>query len=906
MADKRPLLVLIDGSHAVFRAYFAVRGLSSPTGMPTGAVYGFVAMLLKLQKERAPNHIAVCFDAPGPTFRHELLPSYKANRPEMPADLAQQWPIAQRLVSEMGLPLLVKPGLEADDLIATLATQGRARGWDVLVVSSDKDLMQLVRDDGDGAPGHVWQLDDAKQTVFDSKGVAAKWGVPPRLVGDLLAIMGDSSDNVPGVKGIGEKGASKLLQQFGSLGAVYERLDEVEPQRLRELLRQDHDSAMRARRLVALRCDAELPWTLDDLQPKESDRAALVQSFTDLGFKRLLKEAQEAGGGATAAMHHEVVTELSDIAGICEQVRASRQVALCTVTDRADPERLLPMWGALVGIGLCWTPRHTAYLPLAHAPLAGGVAQADRAQVLALLKPVLEDPHVAKIAHHAKYDALVLRRHGIAVQGWRGDPMLASYLCEPEKFTHTLRNVAFHVSGVQLPEETELLGRGKQQHGWHDVDVQKAADHVGERAALGARCERSLRKNLSDVGVLGLYDELELPLQQVLAACEWHGIGVDVAELARQSEWLAQEAGEEEKAIFARAGRSFNVGSPQQLGEVLFDNLKLPAKKRTQTGWSTDQTVLEALADADPICGRVLRWRQLTKLKGTYTDALPAMVHPATGRLHTCYQQAVAATGRLASTEPNLQNIPIRTQEGRRIRQAFVAPPGNVLMSADYSQIELRVMAHLADDAGLQAAYRAGLDIHRQTAAQIFGVMPGLVTADQRAAAKTINFGVLYGMGPQRLAREIAVSQKEAKAFIDRYFQQFPTVHSWMERTLDDARKTGEVRTLYGRRRPVPGLASNAPAERAAAERVAVNTPVQGTAADLIKRAMIAVHERLQREKLATRLLLQVHDELVLEVPENEVERTTVVVREAMAGAGELKVPLQVDVGVGKNWAAAH
>ncbi|MSP91925.1 MAG: DNA polymerase I [Myxococcales bacterium] len=922
MADKRPLLALIDGSHAVFRAYFAVRGLTAPDGRPTGALFGFVSMLMKIQRERAPTRLAVCFDTAAPTFRHHLLPTYKANRPAMPEDLAAQWPIALELVKELGLPLLVQDGLEADDLIATLAVRAHAAGWDVLVVSSDKDLMQLVVDAQDGGP-RIAQLDDQKETIFDAAGVTAKWGVPPDRVGDLLAIMGDASDNVPGVKGVGEKGAVKLLQQFGSLDAIYARLDEVESPRTRELLQQSAQAARTARQVVALVTDAAVPWTLDDLAPREPDRPALVERFAQLGFKRLLKDQQDHGAAPTAAVHHSVVTDALEMQGIAEQIRASRCVALCTVTNRADPERVLPMWGDLVGVGLQWSPLHTAYLPLRPGPTTAPLwapgpstpATLDlfaapqppaRSPVLTALAAVLEDAGIAKVSHHAKYDDLVLRRHGVRVRGWAGDPMLASYLCEPEKFTHSLRNIAFHTLGVQLADDADVLGRGKAQVQWGALDLHKAADHVAERAALAGKCERALRSVLDAAGTRALYDDLEVPLATVLADCEWAGIAIDVGQLAEQSLWLEQEAAVEERAIHQLAGRAFSIGSPQQLGVVLFEELKLPAKKRTQTGWSTDQSVLEALHDAHPICARVLRWRQLSKLKGTYTDALPALVHPQTGRLHTCFQQAVAATGRLASTDPNLQNIPIRTPEGRRIRSAFVAPPGHALMSADYSQIELRVMAHLADDPGLIGAFRSGHDIHRQTAAQIFGVMPALVTTEQRAAAKTINFGVLYGMGPQRLGREINVSLKEAKAFIDRYFERFPAVNAWIEGTLETARRTGEVRTLFGRRRPVPGLVSNAPAERAAAERVAVNTPVQGTAADLIKRAMLAVHRDLGRAGLRARLLLQVHDELVLEVPHAEIDDVTALVRAAMAGVADLKVPLQVDVGTGPNWADAH
>ena len=905
-ANARPLLVLIDGSHALFRAYFAVRHLSSPTGQPTGAVYGLVSMLLKLQRDHAPAGIAVCFDAAGPTFRHDLEASYKAHRPDMPEDLAAQWPVAQRVTEELGLPLLAIPGLEADDLIATLATRGRLAGFDVLIVSGDKDLMQLVADADDGH-GRTRQLDDGKNVVYDQAGVKQRWGVGPELIGDLLAIMGDSSDNIPGVRGIGEKGAVKLLAQWGTLDNIYAHLDEVEPPRIRELLREGESSARLARQLVALHCDADVKLVVTELAAREPNLPALQKSFAELGFKRLLKEYMGEVAQPAQAFAFETVTDLADVAGIAEQIRSTRRVALCAVTSQADPDRVMPMWGDLVGLGLAWGANRAAYIPLGHRhgdALVAGQPPLDA--VLAALRPVLENAAIAKIGHHAKYDALVLRRHGVQVHGWTADPMLASYLHEPERFAHTLRNIAASHLGVTLPGDDELLGKGKSQAGWHAVAIEKASEHVALRASLTLRCADALLPHLKEVGLDRLYSELEVPLEGVLAEMEFAGIRVDLAELQAQSAWLAGEIAAEEHAIHELAGGPFSIGSPQQLSEVLFTRLALPAKKRTQTGFSTDQTVLEGLADQHPIAAKVLRWRQLSKLKSTYTDSLPSQILPLTGRVHTCYQQAVAATGRLSSTEPNLQNIPIRSVEGKRIRQAFVADPGCVLLSADYSQIELRVMAHLADDPGLQDAFRRGADIHRETAAKMFGVFPGMVTTAQRNAAKTINFGILYGMGAQRLAREIDVSQKEAKAFIDKYFEGFPGVRAFVERTEAQARETGEVRTLYGRRRLVPGMSSQNAMERSAAERVAVNTPVQGTAADLIKYAMLEVQRRLTQEKLKARLLLQVHDELVLEVPHGEVEVVTELVKAAMQGVAQLAVPLSVEVGSGANWASAH
>ena len=903
MAVRRPMLLLIDGSHALFRAYFAVRHLSSPSGMATGAVFGFVSMLQKLLRDKKPDRIAVCFDESGPTFRHELDPTYKANRPEMPEDLALQWPIARQVAADFGLPVIGVAGLEADDLIATLATQGHASGHDVIIVSGDKDLMQLVTDSRDGGPS-IKQLDDGKGILYDEKAVLAKWAVRAEQIGDLLAIMGDTADNIPGVRGIGEKGAVKLLQDWGTLDAVYANLAQVTPPRAQELLRASQEAARLAQRLVALKTDAVLPIHVEELRPQPERRQALAERFAELGFKRLTAEfAEPLPAGEQAATAVEIVTQLADLAGIAEQIRSTRKLALCAVQSHPDPERLMPMWGELVGLGLCWSPQHVAYVPMRHRALGPQLAVAD---VLRLLAPVLENPAIAKVGHHAKYEAIALARAGVQVRGWAGDPMIASYLYEPERHSHTLRNIAAAWCNTPIADDAELLGKGKVQTGWDAVAIDAAAQHVGLRAKLTLQAERELRPLLAEQALLPLYTDLELPLGAVLAEMERAGIALDLPELARQSAWLGEEIASEEAQIHALAGGPFAIGSPSQLGEVLFQKLNLPAKKKTQTGWSTDQSVLEGLVDAHPLPAHVLRWRQLTKLKSTYTDALPAQVLPQTARVHTCFQQAVAATGRLSSIEPNLQNIPVRSVEGRRIRQAFVAAPGSVLLSADYSQIELRVMAHLAEDPGLIAAFAQGRDIHRETAARMFHVFAELVTPEQRSAAKTINFGVLYGMGPQRLGREIGVGQKEAKAFIDLYFQQFPGVHGFVERTLAAARQTGEVRTLFARRRPVPNLGAIHPGDKAQAERIAVNTPVQGTAADLIKMAMLAVASELKRSQLQAKLLLQVHDELLLEVPEAEIPAVTDLVRRAMVGAAQLRVPLQVDVRSAGNWAEAH
>jgi DNA polymerase-1 len=913
MPQNPPKLLLIDGSHALFRAYYAVRGLAAPDGRPMGALYGFTAMVLKLLREQAPDRMAVCFDV-GATFREDLDVNYKANRAETPEDLKLQWPLAIRVTRELGVPALHEPGFEADDLIAGLAESACEVGYEVTIVSGDKDLMQLVVDRcPNGLGGCIRQLDDGKGTVYDEKGVLAKWGVPPERVGDLLAIMGDSSDNIPGVPGIGEKGAVKLLQDWGSFDAIYANLDHVQPQRAQDLLRAGEASARLARQLVTLRTDARPPFTADQLSRQPEHRPTLAGSFAEFGFKRLLREYVDEPPTAQAQTRCEALLDLKQIEKLVQELRAAGRFALAVATTDGDANRSAPMTGELAGVALCSTPDRAFYIPIRHAWMLGEALPPSWTSVREMLRPLLEDAAIAKVGHDTKYDGLVLRRHGLQVAGWTADAMLASYLIEPERYAHTLQNIAFNHLGTTFPPEADVLGkvaraggRGSKAAAWADLAIEAAAAHLAQRAALSLRAVDLLQPKLDELGLRPLHDDLEIPLSAALAELEWRGVLVDPAELGRQSEWLGGEVAAEEAAIFGMAGGPFNVQSPSQLGEILFGKLGLPAKKKTQSGWSTDQSVLEGLAEDHPIAARVLRFRQLSKLKSTYTDSLPGMIDSRTGRIHTCFNQAVAATGRLSSTDPNLQNIPIRSVEGRRIRRAFIAAQGCVLLSADYSQVELRIMAHMAHEPGMLDAFRRGLDIHRQTAADIFGVFPDLVTPQQRSAAKTINFGILYGMGPQRLARSIDVSVKEAKAFIERYFERFPGVKAFVETTLEEARRTGEVRTLFGRRRPLPDLASSNQMARAAAERVAVNTPVQGTAADIIKRAMLEVERQLTAHELKATLLLQVHDELVLEVPHAEVEAVTALVRMAMQGAAELAVPLHVDVGVGANWSDAH
>jgi len=911
-----PRLLLIDGSHAIFRAYHALPPFSTSKGVPVNAVFGFTNTLLKLLKTHTPDYFAVVFDSLAPTFRDDLYTEYKATRPPAPPDLVPQFPLCFDVTDALGLPRLVLDGYEADDILGTMALRARAMGIDVTIVSSDKDLMQLVRDGELGESGArgpaIRLLDEIKGRTFDEASVRERWGVPPSGIVDLLAIMGDSVDNVPGVKGIGEKGASKLVAEFGALEAIYARIEEVQPERIRRLLLESKDSAVLSKTLVTIHPEVPVDRTPDSLVRSAPDRTRLTAMFRELEFKSLLREyfvetPSEAGTQAarhdTTPMTFRLVTDLAELGAFVAAARQSGAVAVDTETTSTDP-----MLARLVGVSLAFEPTDGVYVPVGH-DYAGCPQQPRWEEVRAILAPMLADPAVAKYGHHHKYDQIVLERHGAPVRGLAFDTMLASYLVHPEKYAHSLDNVALDRLGYKMVAYGEVTGSGKDQVTFDKVPIDVAARCSAEDAVLTRRLADVLDAATKEASVDRVLRDIELPLSGVLARMEMAGVLVDVGVLAGLSASMTETMTRLEAEIHALAGMTFNLGSPRQLAEVLFDTLGLKGGKRTKTGFSTDQSVLEQLAADNPIVGKLLEWRQFSKLRGTYTDALPKLVNPHTGRIHTSFNQAVAATGRLSSTDPNLQNIPVRTPEGRAIREAFIAEPGCVLLSADYSQIELRLMAHMAGEEAMIAAFRRGDDIHRQTAAEIFGVFPEMVTKEQRSAAKAIVFGILYGMGAQRLAREIGVSSKDAQAFIGRYFARFSGVKGFVERVMLDANERQEVRTLYGRRRPLPDLASSNPMARAAAERIAVNSPVQGTAADVIKLAMLRVDRALAEAGSRARMLLQVHDELVLEVPEAEVARVAGLVCEAMEGVlapdGPFAVPLVVEWHAGSNWAAA-
>jgi DNA polymerase-1 len=905
-------LLLVDGSSYLYRAYHAMPNLTGPDGFPTGAIHGFIAMLKRLREQVPAAHAACVFDAKGPTFRDAWYPEYKAHRAPMPEPLAQQIEPIHEVVRLLGWPVLEVPGIEADDTIGTLARVAAEGGHDVVISTGDKDLAQLVTP-------RVKLVNTMTNETLDVDGVAAKFGVPPGRIVDYLTLVGDAVDNVPGVEKVGPKTAAKWIAEHGSLDGVVAAADTIKGA-AGENLKKALDWLPQARRLVTVATDCDLSgavpgWpSLDALALRGVDREGLLDFYNRYGFRTWRRELEDALGGATPpattaapssgtplARHYETVLAWERLEHWLGRVAAADLVALDTETDSLDPMRT-----RIVGISVAVTPGEAAYVPLRH-DYADAPAQLPLAEVLARLKPWLEDATAAKMGQHLKYDTHVFANHGIALAGVAHDTLLESYVLEAH-LPHSLEKLAerhLHRKGLSYED---LCGKGANQIPFSQVDVERATTYSGEDSEMALQVHQVLWPRIeAEPGLKRVYQEIELPVSAILARIERHGVLIDTRLLAQQSRELAERLVALEREAFDLAGQPFNLGSPKQIGDVLFGKLGLPVKKRTASGApSTDEDVLTELAADYPLPAKILEHRSLAKLKGTYTDKLPQMVDPATGRVHTSYAQAVAVTGRLASNEPNLQNIPIRTPEGRRIREAFVAPPGHAILSADYSQIELRIMAHISEDPGLLRAFEQGLDVHRATAAEVFGVPVDAVSSEQRRYAKVINFGLIYGMGAFGLASNLGIETKAAKDYIDRYFQRFAGVKRYMDETRRRAAEQGYVETLFGRRVWLPEIKGGSGPRRAAAERQAINAPMQGTAADLIKLAMIAVQGAIDGEGRATRMIMQVHDELVFEVPDAELGWARAEVPRLMAGVAQLKVPLLAEVGVGANWDQAH
>ncbi|SMC21461.1 DNA polymerase I [Andreprevotia lacus DSM 23236] len=926
-----PTLLLIDGSSYLYRAFHAIRELSAPDGTPTNALYGVINMLKKLRTTTPADHIACVWDAKGKTFRDDIYADYKANRPPMPDELRVQIAPIHEAVAAFGIPMLMVDGVEADDVIGTLARDAGSKGWEVILSTGDKDMAQLVN-------ATVRIENSMTEEVLDEAGVFAKFGVRPDQIVDFLTLKGDAVDNVPGVPKCGDKTAAKWLAEYDNLDALIASADKiggVVGQNLRDSL----GWLPTARELVTIKCDvpltAELPNGLSDLQPQAEDWNTLLAMFRRYNFRSWQREAEAqlgnaaiavaapspAGNGdlfgseeeaspATAAVatpvaaverHYEAILTDAQLDAWLARLNAASVTALDTETTSLDP-----MAARLVGMSFSTEAGSAAYLPLAHRGTEAP-QQLPFDATLEKLRPWLESAEHKKLGHNLKYDQHVFANHGITLAGIADDSLLMSYVLASHE-RHNMDDLAARELGETTIKYEDVAGKGAKQIGFDEVGVDTATAYAAEDADITLRLAQSLGARLAQQPSLQtLYRELELPVRDVLFHMERNGMLIDAARLQAQSHSIGLKLLELEQQAYELAGQPFNLGSPKQIGEIFFERLGLPVIKKTPKGApSTDEDVLSELAKDYPLPKVLLEHRSLAKLKSTYTDKLPLMVNPATGRVHTNFNQAVAATGRLASNDPNLQNIPIRTAEGRKIREAFIAPPGCKLISADYSQIELRIMAHLSGDAALLKAFAEGMDIHKATASEVFGVAPDQVSTEQRRYAKTINFGLIYGMSAFGLAAQLEIDRAAAKTFIDRYFAQFPGVAAYMERTRAQAREQGYVETVFGRRLWLPEIKSANAARRAGAERAAINAPMQGTAADLIKRAMIAVDSWLLSDSLQSKLVLQVHDELVLEVPEAEVELVARLLPQKMAAVAELAVPLVAETGIGNNWDEAH
>ena len=883
-------LLLLDGSSQLYRAYHAIRPLSGPDGKPTHAVFGFVTMLRKLIADQQPDLVAAAFDTRGPTFRNSLDPEYKANRPSMPDDLAEQVPAVHEACEALGVPILTHDEFEADDVIGTLAEQAHAAGCEVGIVTGDKDFFQLVRD---GV--RVFNPRD-EGTWLDAGGVEAKFGVAPDKVVDVLALMGDAVDNVKGVPGIGEKGARELITAHGNLDALLADPGLVARKRYRTALEEHAGDARLSRELVRIRTDVPVRFDAEAFRYRGPDSERCYKLFSALGFRTLVTEYAPTVDAVET--DYGIVRSLQELEALVDEARAAGRCSLYVLADGAQP-----MQASLVGVAVSTAPGRGRYIPLGHAAL-GAEVNLDAAGAIGALRPLLADPAVRKIGHDLKSCAMALARRGAELAGLDTDTMIASYLLDATRPPHRIEDLALEHLGYKALADEELRGRGAKALNYCDLPPDAVVTYCNERSDLALKLADPLRQRLANESLNALYRELELPLIPVLAAIEREGIRVDAQQLIRMSGELDHELAALQTDIHALAGVEFNINSPKQLSEVLFEKLQLPASRRTGKTRvpSTSVAVLEELALIHDLPRKVLDWRSLQKLKGTYVDALPQLVNPETGRVHTSFNQAVAATGRLSSSDPNLQNIPIRTELGRQIRGAFVANEGALLISADYSQIELRVLAHLAGDENLVAAFERGDDIHDQTALKVFGPASGLDPHELRRRAKIINYALLYGKTAFTLARDIGVSQPAAQAFIDAYFDGFPGVRRYIDETIAGARECGFVSTMFGRRRAVPELASRNGQIRAAAERVTVNLPIQGTAADILKRAMIDIHGNLPA---GATMILTVHDELLFEVPEAQAESVAEQARERMEHAVSLSVPLTVDVGIGRNWKEA-
>ncbi len=891
--NEEKILYLIDGSAYIYRAYHAIRGLSNSKGFPTNAVFGFTRMLLKLIDDKSPEYLVMFFDAKGPTFRHEMYSDYKANRPPMPEDLSVQIPFIREVTRGFDVQLFDLPGYEADDLIGTVKQKAENSGYRVVMVTGDKDFMQLV-----SGQSTIW--DPMKDKIIDSASIQKEYDLEPKKMIDVMGLSGDKADNIPGVPGIGMKTAVKLVNTFGSMESLYQQIDTITKKKQKENLITYKDQAFLSRKLVTIDTSVPLPFSLEDFRYSGPDRAKLSHLFKELEFRQLQKDFPVKSD--LSNKKYIQILDRESFSDLIKQLEAAQLIAVDTETTSKNP-----MKAKLVGLSFATKPHEAFYIPCAHDYL-GAPEQLDLSFVLTALKPLLENPDLSKVGQNIKYDWMVLVRHGIHLDGVVFDTMLASYLMNPSVRAHSLDQIALDLLDHKTIEYEEVAGKGKNAVDFNEVPLEEAGPYAAEDADITLMAFNALMPKIEAAGLSELMENVEMPLVPVLMNMEMTGISVDKDKLRDLSGSFETRLSDLESHIYLMAGETFNIRSSQQLGTILFEKLQLPVQKKTKkkTGYSTDVDVLTTLAGHHELPALILQHRTLAKLKSTYTDALLDLVNPETGRIHTSYNQTVTATGRLSSSNPNLQNIPVKTDEGREIRRAFIPRDGWIMLAADYSQIELRILAHYSEDSILIDSFLNDEDIHTRTATEVFRTFPELVTPDLRRQAKVINFGIVYGMSPFGLSRELGISPKMAKAYIDSYFSRYRGVKEYMNQTIESAKSTGKTDTLLGRIRFLPDIKSSNKNLREAAERIAINTPIQGTAADLIKVAMIQLDCALKEKGYRTAMLLSVHDEIVFEVPPEELEAVRALAREIMEGVWDLKVPLKVNLESGSNWAEAH
>jgi DNA polymerase-1 len=888
----RPKLFLIDGSSYLFRAFYAIGHLSNSKGLPTNATYGFTQMLLKVLKDHRPDYLAVTFDLKAPTFRTEVYKEYKSNRPAMPEGLTPQIPYIKKIIEGYRIALLEMEGYEADDLIGTVA-KGLESEVDVVIITGDKDILQLV------SP-RIQVYDTMKEKRFGVEEVIERFGVSPEQVVEVMGLSGDAIDNIPGVPGIGEKTAIQLIKTYGSIENLLIHVEEIHQKKLKENLKTHGDLARLSRQLATIHTNVPVNYRLKDFSLSPPDLNHLKEIFKELEFNKLLKELSEKKGSESTTRDYRLITDRNELLVLLEDLRKAASFSIDLETTSP-----YPMWADLVGISLSYAPHQAFYIPLGHQG-EEKTRQLPLREVLEELRPILEDGEIKKVGQNIKYDWIVLKRYGIHLQGIDGDTMIASYLLNPTKHNHNLNEIAQEYLDRSLTNYKEVVGTGTKAVTFDQIDLEKARDYSCEDAEVTFQLSHLLLPKLKEGGLQDLFDQVEMPLVMVLAKMEMNGVKIDLDLLQEYSKEIETQLQQKGERIYGLAGEVFNINSSQQLGKILFEKLKLPVIKRTKTGSSTDVEVLTKLSLQHDLPLEILGYRNLSKLKSTYIDALPKLIHPKTGRVHTSYNQTVTATGRLSSSDPNLQNIPVRAEEGNRIRQAFIPEEGWAIVSADYSQIELRILAHLSQDETLINAFQQDEDIHARTASEIFQVPIEKVTLPMRREAKVINFGIIYGMSAYGLSQQLGTDPKIAQTYIDEYFKKYTGVQTYIEKSLEEARQNGYVMTLLHRRRYLPDIHSPNTAIRQATERMAINTPLQGTAADIIKVAMIHIQKRIDELDLPVKMIMQVHDELVFEVPKGDLQKTIPMIQNKMETVMDLSIPLKVSIHSGKNWAEGH